>query len=479
MTRGIPDILASQASALRIPSLETCFRNNDREEVLTQAHVAIKVFEMRFDVFKRMVSVEDRIRHHSGLPPRAENEVKLESHTRCILRLDRSVDKCLFGDRDVNLIVVRQFDHEIMGGNEHMGTDMATLKTYIASVERSLPRELRNELAAVANQPISQPQDVIHIDVPPLASAYSTTNNRELRGKARVAIKGLEDLLCRAKDLVLRSLPRLGSRDNSRRLVSEIYDLLDNGGDVALLRGYVNKILHTKKVIVTSVFPKPAVTGFMADNFDHATSRLASRLKAQISILEQFAVPRDARLSNAGEGQGRDLTVTTKQSIADKETLLSLHWRSRAILDDLKSRGNPEVENVLAGMDFDLLTDHAKSLPAIAVKVEVDFQLHDGVCVNSLGRDFVATVLQAAHDLVKADIATLRQLNSNMERMTGLSPAEAAVRFPTMDNYTGFMDFMSRHKDATETTRAQVLSDNFDLRAQLTHLEQGYSDRFI
>ncbi|KAL6360625.1 hypothetical protein LRP88_06332 [Fusarium phalaenopsidis] len=64
--------------------------------------------------------------------------------------------------------------------------------------------------------------------------------------------------------------------------------------------------------------------------------------------------------------------------------------------------------------------------------------------------DFVGKVLEAAHDLAKAHVSTLKQLISNVERMLGLSPAEAAARFPSVNSTTGFLNFLMRDGSGQE-----------------------------
>ncbi|KAJ4201142.1 hypothetical protein NW767_006794 [Fusarium falciforme] len=180
-----------------------------------------------------------------------------------------------------------------------------------------LPAVPNDEASSLTNQRNSQLQGPQQADVPSLMASYDTSTNDEIRDKARGAIRALEDLLCRAKILALGSLPRLGTFIDDERLDIVICHMLDNGGSLALLRGYVDKLVHTKA----------AVTSFMASKFDRATSRLASCTKAQISTLEKFAAPGDACPSSVGEEQSWDLAGTIKQCREDANTVRSLFWK--------------------------------------------------------------------------------------------------------------------------------------------------------
>ncbi|KAI8658757.1 hypothetical protein NCS55_01153500 [Fusarium keratoplasticum] len=120
------------------------------------------------------------------------------------------------------------------------------------------------------------------------------------------------------------------------------------------------------------------------------------------------------------------------------------------MLHVLTEQGNPETEEALKDVNLGDLPDHVATLAVLTCKIQADIENNHGALVESLGRDFVSKVLEAAHDLTKADLLTLKQLISNVERMLGLSPAEAAARFPAMSNAMGCLNFLMRHASGQE-----------------------------
>ncbi|KAM6522076.1 hypothetical protein FALCPG4_011767 [Fusarium falciforme] len=263
-----------------------------------------------------------------------------------------------------------------------------------------LPAVPNDEASSLTNQRNSQLQGPQQADVPSLMASYDTSTDDEIRDKARGAIRALEDLLCRAKILALGSLPRLGTFIDDERLDIVICHMLDNGGSLALLRGYVDKLVHTKA----------AVTSFMASKFDRATSRLASCIKARISTLEKFAAPGDACPSSVGEEQSWDLAETIKQCREDANTVGSLFWKVQDRLQAFEVPANPEAGKIPNDINFIEILSRLTASTILTGKVDEDIENHDGVLVDSLGRDFVGKVLEASNDLVKADVSALKQL---------------------------------------------------------------------
>ncbi|KAJ4141832.1 hypothetical protein NW754_014622 [Fusarium falciforme] len=205
-----------------------------------------------------------------------------------------------------------------------------------------LPAVPNDEASSLTNQRNSQLQGPQQADVPSLMASYDTSTDDEIRDKARGAIRALEDLLCRAKILALGSLPRLGTFIDDERLDIVICHMLDNGGSLALLRGYVDKLVHTKA----------AVTSFMASKFDRATSRLASCIKARISTLEKFAAPGDACPSSVGEEQSWDLAGTIKQCRENANTVGPLFWKVQDRLHAFEVPANPEAGKIPNDINF-------------------------------------------------------------------------------------------------------------------------------
>ncbi|RSL50734.1 hypothetical protein CEP54_011768 [Fusarium duplospermum] len=431
MIRGIADIVTSQAPTFRVPSLKTSFIRKSREEILDQAHVTIQALEVRVGVANRLISIASRIRACQVLPD-LDYKVMGKMDKEDILELDRSVDECLFGGRAVSLAFAKQFDKKVVKYIDHINNNTTELKTYITALEGRLPVDLKAELTSFANHLII-PQDTVHIGVPLLRAAYNSKANDEIRDKAHGAIQALEELLCRAKAMALRSLPHFGRNDGFESVPRVVHDMLDNIGDLVLLRGYVDKLFRTKTVMGIKVPNKRTMTSFMVDRFDRATSRLASRIKDQISTLEGFAGPgRDARPYNGGQGQSRDLMSLIKQGNADVDTWRSLRYR----LDDMEQlagkQGDPRALSVHNIREHMVAEGHAFAWNTLADRIEGDIRFRDGVRVNLLGRDFVAKVLETGHDLIKGHVLRYRQLNSDLERLLGLSPAEAAARFPVV-----------------------------------------------
>ncbi|RSL89051.1 hypothetical protein CEP51_001443 [Fusarium floridanum] len=220
--------------------------------------------------------------------------------------------------------------------------------------------------------------------------------------------------------------------------------MLDNAGDLVLLRGYVDKLSRTKTVMGMKLSQKRIMSSFMAAKFDRAAARLATRIQGHISTLERFDSP--ARPRNVGGGgQTRDLESLIRQAKVDIETYRSLFHRAEAMREVLAKEGDPRAVSVLDGIDHFVATGHAGAWDTLAGGIEGDISRRDGVRVNSLGRDFVAKVLETGHDLIKGDVSTYRQLNTNLEMILGLSTAEAVARFPVVDGNTGQRNWAMRN----------------------------------
>ncbi|KAI8657797.1 hypothetical protein NCS57_01159000 [Fusarium keratoplasticum] len=394
-----------QTGRLRSPLLQASFGSKSKEEILDQAHDNIKLLEVHFDQVKRLAAMMDRIKSHCGLEPGVENALMLVQRMTSILKLDRIVDECLFGDRAVDMAFAKSLDNGVYKECKGLAEDLTTLNTFILAAQVALPRALQAEIDILRRQLSIHPEDP-----------------QDAEGQGQRRYPGLGGLLSRNKALALNSLPSLGSHIGFEKPDIVICDMLDIGGDLELLRRYVEKLVHTKTDTATTALDERVVTSFIAGKFDRATSRLASRIKAQISTLEKFAAPRDTRPSD----------------------------RCAAMLHVLTEQGNPETEEALKDVNLGDLPDHVATLAVLTCKIQADIENNHGALVESLGRDFVSKVLEAAHDLTKADLLTLKQLISNVERMLGLSPAEAAARFPAMSNAMGCLNFLMRHASGQE-----------------------------
>ncbi|RTE83722.1 hypothetical protein BHE90_001690 [Fusarium euwallaceae] len=445
MTKGIVDIVTSQAPTLGVPSLRTSFRKKSREEILNEAHVAINALEQRAGRANRLISIAERIRAYIRLQPDWRYESMKRDHKEDLLMLDRYVDKCLFGDRSVDSAFAKQFDKAVVKYVEGMDTSIAEVKVYITTLEKRLDAEFKAELTSFAKKPIIHSQDTIHVGVPFLRATYSSMSNDEIKDTVHGALKAVERLLGIAKTLALRSLPHFGLGDGPESVAGVIRDMLDNAGDLVLLRGYVdNKLSRTKTVMGIKMSNKRVVSSFMAAKFDRATARLAARVQGHISALERFDSP--ARPHNVGGGgQTRDVASLIRQAKVDIETYRSLFHRAEAMREVLAKQGDPRAVSVLDGIDHFVATGHAGAWDTLAGGIEGDISRRDGVRVNALGRDFVAKVLETGHDLIKGDISTYRQLNTNLEMILGLGTAEAVARFPVVDSNTGQRNWAMRN----------------------------------
>ncbi|RSL64147.1 hypothetical protein CEP53_004209 [Fusarium sp. AF-6] len=443
MTRGIVDIVTSQAPTLGVPSLRTSFRKKSREEILNEAHVAINALEQRAGRANRLISIAERIRAYIRLQPDWRYESMKRDHKEDLLMLDRYVDKCLFGDRSVDSAFAKQFDKAVVKYVEGMDTSIAEVKMYINALEKRLDAEFEAELTSFAKKPIIHSQDTIHVGVPFLRAAYSSMSNDEIKDTVRGALKAVELLLGIAKTLALRSLPHFGLGDGPESVAGVIRDMLDNAGDLVLLRGYVDKLSRNKTVVGIKVPQKRIMSSFMAAKFDRATARLAARVQDHISTLERFDSP--TRPHNVGGGQTQDLASLIRQAKVDIETYRSLFHRAEAMREVLAKEGDPRAVSVLDGIDHFVATGHAGAWDTLAGGIEGDISRRDGVRVNCLGRDFVVKVLETGHDLIKGDVSTYRQLNTNLEMILGLSTAEAVARFPVVDSNTGQRNWAMRN----------------------------------
>ncbi|EEU44845.1 uncharacterized protein NECHADRAFT_85002 [Fusarium vanettenii 77-13-4] len=385
-TSTIPSFQASTPTSVgRLSSLQASFGSKSKEEILDQAHGHIKVLEVHLDKANRLAAIMKRIKDHCGLGLPFGKEPMLEAPSDFILKLNLSVDECLFGDRAVDLAFAKSADDGIAEAYECMKKGISTFNKFILDKQEAFPTELQNEIEIARSQLIDHPGDAQHADVPPLMASYDTSTDDEIRDKARGVIRVLEDLLCRAKTVALSSLPRLGTFIDDERLDIVICHLLDNGGHLALLRGYVDKLVHTKT----------AMTSFMASKFDRATSRLASYIKARISTLEKFAAPGDACPSGVGEEQSWDLAGLIKQCREDAKT------------------DRPLIEMMLDYKTFVEVMSRLMASSILTGKVDEDLENNDGVLVDSLGRDFVGKVLKAVNDLVKADMSRLKHRSTS------------------------------------------------------------------
>ncbi|KAI8658758.1 hypothetical protein NCS55_01153600 [Fusarium keratoplasticum] len=296
-----------QTGRLRSPLLQASFGSKSKEEILDQAHDNIKLLEVHFDQVKRLAAMMDRIKSHCGLEPGVENALMLVQRMTSILKLDRIVDECLFGDRAVDMAFAKSLDNGVYKECKGLAEDLTTLNTFILAAQVALPRALQAEIDILRRQLSIHPEDP-----------------QDAEGQGQRRYPGLGGLLSRNKALALNSLPSLGSHIGFEKPDIVICDMLDIGGDLELLRRYVEKLVHTKTDTATTALDERVVTSFIAGKFDRATSRLASRIKAQISTLEKFAAPRDTRPSDVGEEQSWDLEETIMQILADNETVGSL-----------------------------------------------------------------------------------------------------------------------------------------------------------
>ncbi|KAL2677115.1 hypothetical protein Neosp_010883 [[Neocosmospora] mangrovei] len=380
-TSIIPSSQASTPTPVgRLSSLQASLGSKSKEEILDQAHDHIKVLEVQLDKANRLAAIMKRIKDYCGFGLPLKERPMLEETPDIILKLNLSVDECLFGDRAVDLVFAKSADDGIAEAYECLKKGISTFNRFILDKQEAFPRELQNEIEIARSQLIDHPEDAQHPEVPPLMASYDTSTDDETRDKAHGVIRALEDLLCRAKTVALSSLPRLGTFIDNERLDMVICHLLDNGGHLALLRGYVDKLVHTKT----------AMTSFMASKFDRATSRLASYIKARISSLEKFAALCDACPSSVDEEQSWDLAKLIKQCREDSKT------------------DRPLIE---MGFDYKTFIEIFSRLIASSIltgKVEEDLENNDGVLVDSLGRDFVGKVLKAVNDLVKAKMLILK-----------------------------------------------------------------------
>ncbi|RSL89059.1 hypothetical protein CEP51_001444 [Fusarium floridanum] len=194
MTRGIVDIVTSQAPTLGVPSLRTSFRRKSREEILNEAHVAINALEQRAGRANRLISIAERIRAYIRLQPDWRYESMKRDHKEDLLMLDRYVDKCLFGDRSVDSAFAKQFDKAVVEYVEGMDTSIAEVKMYITTLEKRLDAEFKAELTSLAKKPIIHSQNTIFVGVPPLRATYSSMSNDEIKDTAHGALKAVERL---------------------------------------------------------------------------------------------------------------------------------------------------------------------------------------------------------------------------------------------------------------------------------------------
>ncbi|UPK94642.1 hypothetical protein LCI18_005577 [Fusarium solani-melongenae] len=402
-----PSQASTPTSAGRSPLLQASFGSKSKEEILDQAHDNIKILEVHLDQAKRLAAMVDRIHRHCGVEPGVENALMLVQRMTSILKLDRIVDKCLFGDRAVNMAFAKSLDDGVYKECKGLAEDLTSLNTTIMAAKVALPKELQADIDILKSQLSIHPEDPQHAEVPSLMASYDTATDDEIRDKAHGAIQALEDLFSRNKALALNSLPRLGSHIGFEKPDIVICDMLDVGGDLVLLRRYVEKLVHTKADTATAA---RVVTSFMAGKFDRATSRLASRIKAQISTLEKFAAPHDTLPSDVGEEQSWDLEETIKQIQAVNETVGSLSWRCATMMRALIKQGNPETEEALKDVNLGDLPHHVATLAVLVFKIQADIEKNHGALVDSLGRDFVGKVLEATYDLMKSDLLTLKQL---------------------------------------------------------------------
>lgn len=451
----------------KIPLLPASFASESKQDKANQAHAAIATLNLHFkksrylatfatlmvrsDRAQNPPSAADPIRGRAGLKPEFQDDVMRMVHTESLLELDRVVDQCLFGGRAMDDDFASSFNRDVANHCKRFNADVEGLGDSVLShYQGRASEEFKAMMTECTKQNFNRKGDTQHADVPSLATSYDTATNGEIRDKTRGAIQALDDLLSRAKALALAALPHFGCRDTPERVEWAIRDLLDIAGDLALLRGYVDKLVRTRTVMARSVLRQRAITSFMARKFDRATSRLADRLKSRIQFLEELSGSDDddARPCSAGESQ--DLTTTIRQGEEDNEAFLSLLWRARALMDALEDQGNRGAEDVIDGIDFGAPTGHCAAFVMLAVKVNGDIQHRNGVLVDSLGRDFVAKVLEAAHGLIKADITTFKRHNSKLEKGLGLTSAEAAARFPAVSSTQGILDYMRQHKARQE-----------------------------
>ncbi|KAJ4322203.1 hypothetical protein N0V84_004916 [Fusarium piperis] len=419
----------------KFPLMQASYRFKSKEKVLVQAYDAVKILELHVAKLKHLASIADRIRDHLGLEPDVENEAMKKRHASMILENDHSHDRLLFGYHTMHKFDAKWFDGGFARDCEKINADTKRLGDFIFPLDEKLSEEAKAEVATSMKQTIKHPGYPRHADVPSLKASYDTATDAEIKEKALSVIKALEGILCRTKAAALRALPHLVSCD-PERLRKVVPNMLDNGGDLAMLRSYVGKSMRITTVMVKSVLQQRAMSEFMVDKFDRAATKLANRMEDQISKLEQLAgMDCDGCACKVDEGQSQsqsqDPMAIREQGNADISTLWGFMDRVPPMESALREQGKTGIKNALEGVPHpSVFTCHIGTLQTLMSMFYVDIECFKGVRIDSLGRDFAAKVLEAAHAMIKADMSTMTQLHSRLETLLGLTPEEAAERFP-------------------------------------------------
>lgn len=417
-TSTTPSQASTPTHAIKCTVLRASIEKKSKEEILDEAHGNIKYLEVHVDQARRYVDMLDRLRIHTGHEPDVEQALMLAKQTTAILDLDRTVDKCLFGDHAVDMAITKTLDDGVMDVLNGLGKVLLELTQFlvVARTGTKLPEGSRDEIDALLERMrilhSKHTEDPQHDEVPSLMASYDTSTDDEIKNKARGAIQALEDLFCRAKALALNSLPRLGNHIGFGKPGLLACDVLDIGGDLVVFRRYVNKLVEAKTD--TEAVDGRVVTRFMAGKFDRATSRLASRIKAQISTLEKFAVPWVIPPPGLGEEQSWDSVEVIMQILAIHETInsLMLGYMSRL----LPEQGKLVNEEVRKGVTFGDLVRYVPELIARMIKIQENLESNHGALVDYLGQDFVHKVLEAIHDFTKVEVSALEQFESKLEK---------------------------------------------------------------
>ncbi|KAM0434071.1 hypothetical protein ACHAPT_004016 [Fusarium lateritium] len=387
--------------ARSISLMGVSFSESTREEFVNKAHYVIEVFE------RRLVILENSTYScQSG-------EALRVKYARGIMELNRSVNNCLFGNQSLDLAFVKQFDKiaimlvELLMGPSIMAED------YEIKVSNKRPEV---EFLALGNS------DAEVAIVPYPMSSYDAMTNSEFRHSARRTVEVLESRLCAAKEVILNWLPDLNSLEPHLRKWTEaqIHEIFEQLSDLALFRGYVDKLPRTQI----------AWTSFMFSKFDRATLRLYCRMPSDghprlrgppISCFDDDDDPRglEESMPKIKDNQGTHLSLLKRAADMEKR---------------LNSQGKPSkaTAEAIALMELDRSYDHGVLLIDLVWKLFVDPAFDRRFLIEVLGQDFVETILATAHYLVKADIPRLRKINSQLEELLGLSPEEAAAEFPTL-----------------------------------------------
>ncbi|KAL2677117.1 hypothetical protein Neosp_010885 [[Neocosmospora] mangrovei] len=394
-----------------VRSLYLSERRSTKYELLNQAQDAIDALEVQLEEDKRLASIASRIK---GQGTDWKYELEHRKHLRRILAIDRELmgkNLCSYGGWLLGCQGALWLDEDIRGCSRMLSKSIKAKRKFINA---SSPSELT--AANLANQQSNQLQGPQNADVPSLVALLDrTSKDRLTHREALCAIQGLDTLFRRVKASIILLLPHFGNKgmeEGPKEILQEmIFDLFGYGHDMSRLYRSVPIYLC-------------GVGRFIAGQFDRAISRLANRLKNQLSTLERIAGQQRSCGIRVRYGPRPTLESSIQRGNREKETFRKFVYNMHKTLRIIETA---EYRFPIS----DLFLDPRFSTRPFLFRLEkeVETQYNKLALIETLGIDFLEAVFEGACDLYEAESMALCEIAlPRLEKVCSLTSSDIHLR---------------------------------------------------